>query len=86
MNYSTLKKTVVLSFVSLMAVGIASAQTDSTKKMSDAAGPAKLFGGAGQYNTWSIGVNVGVTGSSVLTGGFNKFNQSQPSLGFGISI
>ena len=86
MNYSTLKKTVVLSFVSLMAVGIASAQTDSTKKTSDAAGPAKLFGGAGQYNTWSVGVNVGVTGSSVLTGGFNKFNQSQPSLGFGISV
>jgi OOP family OmpA-OmpF porin len=86
MNYSTLKKTVVLSFVSLMAVGIASAQTDSTKKTSDAAGPAKLFGGAGQYNTWSIGVNVGVTGSSVLTGGFNKFNQSQPALGFGISV
>ena len=86
MNYSTLKKTVVLSFVSLMAVGIASAQTDSTKKTSDAAGPAKLFGGAGQYNTWSIGLNVGVTGSSVLTGGFNKFNQSQPDLGFGISI
>ena len=86
MNYSTLKKTVVLSFVSLMAVGIASAQTDSTKKTSDAAGPAKLFGGAGQYNTWSIGVNVGVTGSSVLTGGFNKFNQSQPALGFGVSI
>jgi len=86
MNYSTLKKTVVLSFVSLMAVGIASAQTDSTKKTSDAAGPAKLFGGAGQYNTWSIGVNVGVTGSSVLTGGFNRFNQSQPALGFGVSI
>ncbi|MCO5946296.1 OmpA family protein [Mucilaginibacter flavidus] len=86
MNYSTLKKTVVLSCVSLMAVGIASAQTDSTKKMSDAAGPAKLFGGAGQYNTWSIGVNVGVTGSSVITGGFNRFNQSQPALGFGVSI
>ncbi|WP_295800481.1 OmpA family protein [Mucilaginibacter sp.] len=86
MNYSTLKKTVVLSCVSLMAVGIASAQTDSTKKMSDAAGPAKLFGGAGQYNTWSIGVNVGVTGSSVITGGFNRFNQSQPALGFGVSV
>jgi len=86
MNYSTLKKTVVLSCVSLMAVGLASAQTDTTKKTTDAATTAKLFGGAGQYNTWSIGVNAGVTGSSVLTGGFNKFNHSQPSIGFGVSI
>jgi len=85
MNYSTLKKTVALSVVSLMAVGYASAQ-DTTKKASDAATTAKLFGGAGQYNTWSIGVNVGVTAPSVLTGGFNKFNKSTPDLGFGISI
>ena len=31
MNYSTLKKTVALSFVSLLAVGIANAQTDTSK-------------------------------------------------------
>ncbi|HVW94777.1 MAG TPA: OmpA family protein [Mucilaginibacter sp.] len=86
MNYSTLKKTVVLSFVSLMAVGFASAQTDSTSTMSSGAGTAKLFGGAGQYNTWSIGLNVGVTAPSVLTGGVNRFNRSQPNLGFGLSI
>lgn len=85
MNYSTLKKTVALSVVSLMAVGYASAQ-DTTKKASDAATTAKLFGGAGQYNTWSVGVNVGVTAPSVLTGGFNKFNKSTPDLGFGISV
>ena len=86
MNYSTLKKTVVLSCVSLMAVGLASAQTDTTKKTTDAATTAKLFGGAGQYNTWSIGVNVGATGSSVLTGGANTFNQSKVGIGFGVSV
>jgi len=86
MNYSTLKKTVVLSFVSFMAVGLATAQDTTKMKTSDAAGTAKLFGGAGQYNTWSIGVNVGVTAPSVLTGGVNRFNRSQPNLGFGVSI
>ena len=86
MNYSTLKKTVVLSFVSFMAVGLASAQDTAKMKTSDAAGTAKLFGGAGQYNTWSIGVNVGVTGSSVATGGFNKFDKSNPQLGYGLSL
>jgi len=86
MNYSTLKKTVVLSFVSFMAVGLATAQDTTKMKTSDAAGTAKLFGGAGQYNTWSIGVNVGVTAPSVLTGGANTFNQSKPNIGFGVSV
>jgi OOP family OmpA-OmpF porin len=91
MNYSTLKKTVVLSFVSLMAVGFASAQTDSTKSMkkmsmSDTTSSAKLFGGAGQYNTWSIGLNVGVTAPSAATGGVNAFTHNKPELGYGLSI
>jgi OOP family OmpA-OmpF porin len=91
MNYSTLKKTVVLSFVSLMVVGFASAQTDSTKsakKMmkSDTTSTAKLFGGAGQYNTWSVGVNVGVTAPSVATGGVNPFDHNKPQLGYGVSL
>jgi len=91
MNYSTLKKTVVLSFVSLMAVGFASAQTDSTKSakkmsMSDTTSSAKLFGGAGQYNTWSIGLNVGVTTPSAFTGGVNPFTHNKAQLGYGLSI
>ena len=96
MNYSTLKKTVALSFASLLAVGVVNAQTDTTKakpmatadssKTSSAAGPAKVFGGAKQYNTWSVGVNVGVTAPSVATGGVNVFNHNQPSLGYGISL
>ena len=58
MNYSTLKKTVALSFASLMAVGMANAQTDTSKaakpmatdttKMSSAATTAKVFGGTEQ--------------------------------------
>jgi OOP family OmpA-OmpF porin len=64
MNYSTLKKTVVLSFVSLMAIGMANAQSTDTSKMA-ASGPAKVFGGASQYSRFSIGVNVGVTSGQV---------------------
>ncbi|WP_259068338.1 OmpA family protein [Mucilaginibacter sp. X4EP1] len=91
MNYSTLKKTVVLSFVSLMAVGFASAQTDTAKSAkkvttSDSTSTPKLFGGAGQYNTWSVGVNVGVTAPSVATGGVNPFNHNKAELGYGVSL
>jgi len=95
MNYSTLKKTVALSFASLMAVGIANAQTDTSKaaakstdttKMSSAATTAKVFGGTKQYNTFSVGLNVGVTAPSVATGGANVFNHNQPNLGYGLSL
>ena len=98
MNYSTLKKTVALSFASLMAVGMGYAQTDTSKakpvavatsdtsKMSSTTTTAKVFGGLGQYNTFSIGLNVGVTAPSVATGGANVFNHNQPSLGYGLSL
>lgn len=85
MNYSTLKKTVVLSFVSLMAVGLASAQTDTTKKTSDAATTAKVFGGTGQYNTWSIGINGGLT-SGLVPFLNNSTNHFKGSLGYGLTI
>ncbi|HTK21944.1 MAG TPA: hypothetical protein VL442_20645, partial [Mucilaginibacter sp.] len=92
MNYSTLKKTVALSFASLLAVSVVNAQTDATAtktdstKASAATGTAKVFGGTKQYNTWSVGVNVGVTAPSVATGGVNNFNHNQPSLGYGVSL
>jgi OOP family OmpA-OmpF porin len=95
MNYSTLKKTVALSFASLMAVGMANAQTDSTKAKpmamssdtsKSATTTAKVFGGTAQYNTFSIGLNVGVTAPSVATGGVNTFNHNQPDLGYGLSL
>ena len=56
MNYSTLKKGLAVSFVALMGVtSLASAQDATTTSSS-----AKVFGGRGQYRTWSIGVNAGV--------------------------
>jgi OOP family OmpA-OmpF porin len=95
MNYSTLKKTVALSFASLLAVGVVNAQTATTTttttttdstKTSSAATTAKVFGGLGQYNTFSLGLNVGVTAPTVATGGVNTFNHNQPSLGYGLSL
>jgi OOP family OmpA-OmpF porin len=95
MNYSTLKKTVAVSFASLLAVGVVNAQTATTTttttttdstKTSSAATTAKVFGGLGQYNTFSLGLNVGVTAPSVATGGVNTFNHNQPSLGYGLSL
>ena len=88
MNYSTLKKTVVLSLVSLMAVGVASAQTDTTKKamaMSDTTSTAKVFGGIGQYNTWSIGINAGVTSGQVPFY-INSTSHFKAALGYGASL
>jgi OOP family OmpA-OmpF porin len=88
MNYSTLKKTVVLSFVSLMAVGMAQAQTTTadTSKTSSVTTTAKVFGGTAQYNTWSVGLNVGITAPDVFTGGVNPFNHNKPELGYGLSV
>ena len=94
MNYSTLKKTVVLSCVSLFAVGLASAQTDSTKTatakpmtMADTSSKtAKVFGGVGQYNTLTLGANVGVTSPHLGTGGTNRFLKNVVSIGFGANL
>jgi len=68
MNYSTLKKTIALSLVSLMAVGAANAQTTESATTTN----AKVFGGSGQYNTWTLGVNVGLPSLILGTGGSAK--------------
>jgi OOP family OmpA-OmpF porin len=88
MNYSTLKKTVALSVVSLMAVGVASAQmTTDTSKTSSAMSTAKVFGGASQYRTFSIGINGGVTGDALLTGSRNDgFTKAVVSYGYGLYV
>jgi len=86
MNYSTLKKTVVLSFVSLMAVGMAKAQTTTdTSKMAPAGGPAKVFGGAGQYSAFSVGVNVGITSGQVPFF-YNTTSNFVGELGYGADL
>jgi OOP family OmpA-OmpF porin len=86
MNYSTLKKTVALSVVALMAVGAANAQMSSdTTKMSSSMSTAKVFGGVGQYNHWSLGLNVGVT-SAVIPLANNAVTHFQADLGYGLSV
>ncbi|MEO8885004.1 MAG: OmpA family protein, partial [Mucilaginibacter sp.] len=47
---------------------------------------AKVFGGAGQYNTWSIGVNVGATSPKLATGGSSDFNGNKVDFGVGVSL
>jgi OmpA-OmpF porin, OOP family len=85
MNYSTLKKTVVLSFVSLMAVGMASAQTATDTTKMAGKGTAKVFGGASQYSTWSLGVNVGVT-SGEIAFMQNTTSDFKANLGYGLDL
>jgi len=86
MNYSTLKKTVVLSFVSLMAVGMAKAQTTTADTSHMSSGTtAKVFGGAAQYNTWSVGVNVGIT-SGVVPFSINSTDHFNGALGYGATL
>ncbi|MBK0381229.1 OmpA family protein [Mucilaginibacter sp. SD-g] len=88
MNYSTLKKSVALSFVSLMTVGLVNAQdmsSDSTM-MSSGTSTAKVFGGRGQYKTFSIGINGGVTSPTLATGGSNDYNHKEISYGYGVSL
>ena len=85
MNYSTLKKTVVLSIASLMGVVAAHAQTSSDSTTTVAPGSAKVFGGKAQYRTFSIGANAGVL-SPTLFFGSNDFTKNKYELGYGISF
>src|SRR5690606_3330898 len=79
MNYSTLKKGLAASFVALLGVTtLAEAQ--------ETASSAKVFGGRGQYRTWSIGVNAGVLSPFIATGGSNDFSNFDVNLGYGISL
>ncbi len=70
MNYSTLKKTVALSLATAFAI-TANAQDAPTTTSS-----AKTFGGKGQYRTWTLGLNGGVSIPSVITGGSNDFGDN----------
>jgi OOP family OmpA-OmpF porin len=89
MNYSTLKKTAALSFASLLAVGVVNAQTmtDSTKSTTTTTtGTAKVFGGRGQYNTWSLGLNAGAVSPVTAIGGVHDYVNYVVSLGYGASL
>ncbi len=83
MNYSTIKKAVVFSLVAVLGLsGISSAQDAMT---SSASSSAKVFGGRGQYRTWSLGLNAGVLAPHVAFG-TNDFNKANLELGYGLSL
>ncbi|TFF34817.1 OmpA family protein [Mucilaginibacter psychrotolerans] len=91
MNYSTLKKTAALSVAALLTAGMVSAQTTTTttsadSTMSSGTTTAKVFGGRGQYKTFSIGVNAGVTSPFLAIGGTNEWTNADVSLGYGLSF
>jgi OOP family OmpA-OmpF porin len=59
--------------------------TDSTK-MPAAITTGKLFGGADQYSTWSLGANIGVTSPFLAIGGTNSTSNWKAGLGYGLSL
>ncbi len=68
---------------STTATTMAPMTTDSTMS----ATTAKVFGGRGQYRTWSFGINAGVLSPAVATGGsFNDFTNYNVKLGYGASL
>lgn len=79
-------------FYSLLAfclfVFTANAQTSTTTTDSSrtSAATGKTFGGAGQYSTWSLGVNVGVTSPFLAIGGSNASSDWKAGLGYGLSL
>jgi OOP family OmpA-OmpF porin len=82
MNYSTLKKSVALSLVALTGVASLAVAQDAPATTS----AVKVFGGRGQYRTWSIGVHGGVLMPVVAIGGSNDFNKWDANLGYGLNI
>jgi len=58
--------------------------SDSAKTTSVATG--KTFGGAGQYSTWSLGVNAGVASPFLAIGGANASSDWKAGIGYGLSL
>jgi OOP family OmpA-OmpF porin len=88
MDHSTLRKTVVLLFAAAVSAVTAQGQSMSSDsmRMSSSTSTAKVFGGRGQYNTFSIGLNAGATSPFLATGGTNDFSNYNVKLGYGISL
>ena len=82
MNYSTLRKGLVASLVAVMGFASLADAQDAAMTTSS----AKVFGGRGQYRTWSIGVYGGVLAPVVATGGTNDFTNWDVNLGYGLSL
>lgn len=79
MNYSTIKKVVAGSMVMLVAMAANAQETTSTTTTSST---ATVFGGRGQFRTWSLGVNAGVL-TPVIPFGTNDYNDWNAELGYG---
>ena len=86
MNYSTIRKTAMLSLVAALGFTASSQAQDSTSTTMATSSTAKVFGGRAQYRTWSIGVNAGILQPVVATGGSNDFSNWKPSLGYGLTL
>jgi OOP family OmpA-OmpF porin len=54
--------------------------------MSSATTGAKVFGGLGQYSTFSIGVDAGITSPFMATGGRNASTDWKGGFGYGLSL
>ena len=65
MNYSTIKKTAIAASL-VAALGFAETAQAQTPT---------VFGGRGQYRTWSIGLQGGITTPNTVLGGSNPFGQ-----------
>ena len=84
MNYSTIKKVVACSMVTLGALAATAQETTTTTTTTSST--ATVFGGRGQYRTWNLGINAGVLAPVVLVGGTNDYNSWEMSLGYGFNL
>jgi len=80
MNYSTIKKVVASSLLSVATLAATAQETTTTSTSA-----ATVFGGRSQYRTWSIGVNGGVL-APVIPFGTNDYNDWDANFGYGLFI
>lgn len=80
MNYSTIKKVVASSLLSVATLAATAQETTTTSTSA-----ATVFGGRSQYRTWSIGVNGGVL-APIVPFGTNDYNDWDANFGYGLFI
>lgn len=85
---ATLKKGAVLVLATTFGLSAVFAQNEKQSHEKGDATPssAKIFGGAKQYRTWSVGVHGGVLLPVVVTGGGNNFRAWDAQAGYGLFI
>jgi len=77
----------LLLLICTVGVTTTFAKVSTTKDTtSQKATTAKIFGGRGQYRTWDIGINGGITADEVALGGTNDFNSTKPNIAGNIFI